>query len=189
MRGEIIYKILNFLKNGARNQIDFANAFLRTGYGATSGKINYELRKIQNKRSEKEQQRNRILKLQKYLSKLKHDGLIFESKSRRIYLSEMGKKKLNNFQNQVSSDKYLHNKKTSEKVTVVSYDIPIVFNKERRILRDILRTLGFNLVHKSVWVGKVALPERFIIDLGRLRIIDYVEILEVTKNGTLKSKN
>src|SRR6185436_9339754 len=161
----------------------------RTGYGTTSGKINYELRKIQNKRSEKEGQRNKMLKLQKYLSKLKHDGLISENISKQIYLSDKGKKKLNNFQDQVSSDKYLHNKKIGEKVVVVSYDIPIVFNKERRILRDILRMLGFNLVHKSVWVGKVVLPERFITDLGRLKILDYVEILEVTKNGTLKSKN
>jgi hypothetical protein len=38
-------------------------------------------------------------------------------------------------------------------------------------------------------VGKVFLPERFIKDLSRLGILDYVEILEVTKNGTLKSKN
>jgi len=74
-------------------------------------------------------------------------------------------------------------------VVVVSYDIPIAFNRERNILRDMLRMLGFNLVHKSVWVGKVLLPEKFVADLSRLGIIDYVEILEVTKNGTLKSKS
>ncbi|MEK9182768.1 MAG: hypothetical protein AAB809_01675 [Patescibacteria group bacterium] len=189
MRGEIIYKILNSLKNGAKDQIDFASAFLQAGYGATSGKINYELHKIQKKKMEKEREKERILKLQKYLSKLKHDGLILENNSKQIYLSEKGKKKLNNFQNLVSSDKYSHSKKISGKVIVVSYDIPIAFNKERRILRDILRKLGFGLVHKSVWVGKVTLPERFVADLSKLGILDYVEILEVTKNGTLKSKN
>ena len=76
-----------------------------------------------------------------------------------------------------------------DKVIVISYDIPVAFNKERNILRDMLRMLNFHLVHKSVWVGKVALSKRFIADLNRLGILDYVEILEVTKNGTLKSKN
>ena len=75
-----------------------------------------------------------------------------------------------------------------DKVIVISYDIPVAFNKERNILRDMLRMLNFHLVHKSVWVGKVALSKRFIADLNRLGILDYVEILEVTKNGTLKSK-
>ena len=72
---------------------------------------------------------------------------------------------------------------------MISYDIPIAFNRERNILRDILRMLGFNLIHKSVWIGKVLLPERFVGDLIKLGILDYVEILEVAKNGTLKSKN
>ena len=63
------------------------------------------------------------------------------------------------------------------------------FNRERNILRDILRMLGFNLIHKSVWIGKVKLPERFIADLQRLGILEYVEILEVTKSGTLESKS
>ena len=72
---------------------------------------------------------------------------------------------------------------------MVSYDIPIAFNKERNILRDMLRMLGFNLIHKSVWIGKVLLPDKFIVNLSKLGILDYVEILEVTKNGTLKSKN
>ncbi len=189
MRGDIIYKILNSLKNGTKDQIDFINAFLQDGYGATSGKINYELRKIQKKKMDQEQKKEKILKLQKYLSKLKHDGLILENNSKQIYLSKKGRKKLNIFKNFISPDKYMHYKKTNGKVTAVSYDIPIAFNKERRILRDILRTLGFNLVHKSVWVGKVILPERFIADLSKLRILDYVEILEVTKNGTLKLKN
>ena len=124
-----------------------------------------------------------------YLSKLKHDGLILENDSKQIYLSDKGKKKLHNFQNSFSLNKNLYTKKVGEKFMVISYDIPIAFNKERNTLRDMVRTLGFNLVHKSVWVGRVALPERFIADLSKLGIIDYVEILEVTKNGTLKSKD
>lgn len=189
MRGEIIYNILESLGNIVKNQVDFTNAFLQAGYGASGGKINYEFHKIQKERINKEIKEQEVLKFKKYLSKLKSEGLILENESKQIYLSDKGKKKLNNFQNLISSDKYLDNKRIDERVIVISYDIPISFNKERRILRDILRMLGFNLVHKSVWIGKVSLPERFIKDLSRLGILDYVEILEVTKNGTLKSKN
>ena len=50
MKGEIIYKILNFLSDQVLNQVDFVNAFLRAGYGASAGKVNYEFSKVQNKR-------------------------------------------------------------------------------------------------------------------------------------------
>ncbi|MDO8659703.1 MAG: hypothetical protein Q7K54_03820 [Candidatus Parcubacteria bacterium] len=189
MKGEIIYKILNSLSNVVLDQVDFTNAFLRAGYGATGGKINYEFSKIQDKRIKKQIQKDKILKFKNYLAKLKNNGLILENKSKQIYLSENGKNKLNKFKNSPLLNKEEYNKKIGEKVVVISYDIPIAFNRERNILRDILRMLGFNLIHKSVWVGKVILPERFVVDLNRLGILDYVEILEVTKNGTLKSKN
>ena len=188
MRGEIIYKILDSLESGLNNQIDFTKAFLKAGYGASGGKINREYNVIQNKRIDGKLENEKVLKLQKYLSKLKRDGLILENESKQIYLSDKGKEKLNSLNNIVSPAKYFRDKKMGDKVVVISYDIPVAFNRERNILRSILQILGFNLVHKSVWVGKVSLPERFITDLSKLGILDYVEILEVAKNGTLKSK-
>lgn len=189
MKGEIIYKILNTLGEGAMYQADFTNAILRAGYGATPGKIDSEFSKIQNKRINKEIDKVRINKFKKYLSKLKSDGLILEDKSDRIYLSSKGTKKLGVFKNSLYLNDNFYNKKVGDKVVIVSYDIPVAFNRERNMLRDILRMLGFDLIHKSVWVGKVMIPERFVRDLSRLGILDYVEILEVTKSGTLKSRN
>ena len=189
MKGEIIYKILNSLGDEVLDCVDFTSAFLKAGYGATGGKINYEFRKIQNKRISEQLEKEKILKFKNYLAKLKNNGLILENETKQIYLSEKGKKKLNKFKNSPLLNKEDYKKKIGEKVVVISYDIPIAFNRERNILRDMLRMLGFDLVHKSVWVGKVSLPERFVIDLGKLGILDCVEILEVTKNGTLKSKN
>lgn len=189
MKGDLIYKILNYLEGEMFDVVDFTSAFLKAEYGATGGKINYEFSRIQNKRISKKFEKEKILKLKNYLAKLKNDGLILENESRQIYLSGKGKKKLNKFKNSPLSNKEDYEKKIGGRVMVVSYDIPIAFNRERNILRDILRMLGFTLVHKSVWVGKVLLPQRFIGDLNKLGILDYVEILEVTKNGTLKSKN
>src|SRR3989338_2781325 len=77
-------------------------------------------------------------------------------------------------------------KEKSDKVIIISYDLPTAFNRERNILRDILRMLGFEVIHKSVWVGKVKLPKKFIVKVGQMGILDFIEILEVTKNGTLK---
>ena len=189
MKGEIIYKILDSLSDVMLDQVDFANAFLGAGYGATGGKINYEFNKIQDKRISKQLKKEKILKFKNYLAKLKNSGLILENESKQIYLSEKGKKKLSKFKSYPLLNKEDYKKKIGERVVVVSYDIPVAFNRERNILRDMLRMLGFNLIHKSVWVGKVSLPERFVADLSKLGILDYVEVLEVTKNGTLKSKN
>ncbi len=189
MKGEIIYKILNFLSERTLDQIDFTNAFLQAGYGATGDKIRYELSKIEEKRISSEIKKEKVRNFQKYLSKLKSEGFILENNSKQIYLSDKGKNKLNNFKKSLPLNKDLYKKKTGETVVVISYDIPIAFNRERDILRDMLRMLGFSLVHKSVWIGKVLLPESFIADLSRLGIMDYIEILEVTKNGTLKPKN
>ena len=189
MKGEIIYKILNFLGERALDHVDFMNAFLRAGSGATSGKIRYELSKIENKRNISQLNKQKIKNLKNYLYKLKSQGMILENSFNKIYLSEKGKNKLSNFKNSLPLNKDLYKAKIGETVMVISYDIPVAFNKERNILRDMLRMLGFSLVHKSVWVGKVLLSERFITDLNRLGIMDYVEILEVTKNGTLKSKD
>jgi hypothetical protein len=189
MKGEIIYKILDSLSNEVVDYLDFTNAFLEAGYGATGGKIRYELSKIQNKKLYLQLNKQKANNFKKYFSKLKKDGLILKNNLDQIYLSEKGKKKLTNFKNSFPLNKDLYKKKIGDRVVVVSYDIPIAFNRERNILRDMLSTLGLNLVHKSVWVGKVILPEKFIADLNRLGVMDYVEILEVTKNGTLESKN
>ncbi len=189
MKGEIIYKILNSIGNQALNYFDFTEAFLKSGYGATGNKIEYQFNKLQKQRVALRLNEQKTKHFKNYLSKLKTDGLILENSSKQIYLSKKGKKKLDNFKNSPISNKADYKKQVGEKVVVVSYDIPVAFNRERNILRDILKMLGFNLIHKSVWVGKVRLPERFITDLHRLGILEYVEILEVTKNGTLKSKN
>ena len=188
MRGDLIYKILRMLGNEMLDNLFFLEAILVSGYGASGSKIQKEYSRIQNKRINSETNKSNVVRLKKYLSKLKSDGLILENSSNKLYLSGKGKKKLHDFQNSFFLNKDLYKAKEGGKVVMVSYDIPVPFNKERDILRNMLRALDFRLVHKSVWVGKMALSERFIADLNRMGIIDYVEILEVTKDGTLKKQ-
>ena len=84
MKGEIIYKILNSLGDGMLDYVDFTNAFMKAGYGATGNKINYEFSKIQNRRISLEINRQKINNLKKYLQKLKSEGLILESNSKQM---------------------------------------------------------------------------------------------------------
>src|SRR3989344_7457312 len=93
MRGDILYKILKTLKKTTQDQVDFVDAFISAGYGATSGKIEYKFQNIKKERKLRELKKKATIKFSKYLSKLKKDGLIKENDSRQIYLSEKGEKK------------------------------------------------------------------------------------------------
>ena len=184
-----MYKILSFLEGGALSAIDLADVFIRSGYGASIGKIEYEFSKKGERRIKNQINQEKIRRIRKYLSKLDKEGFISKNLSEKINLTREGKKKLSIYKKSFLLNKTDYKKEIGHNVIMVSYDIPVAFNKERDILRDLLNMLGFKLVHKSVWVGKVKLPKEFILDLGKLGIFDYVEILDVTKNGSLKSRN
>ena len=94
MRGEAIYKILNFIEDRSMEVSDLVVAILGSGYGASMAKIdrNYDSkqRSRQNEIIAREQKRY----LQKYLSKLKASGFIKENDQNKIILSVRGKDKL-----------------------------------------------------------------------------------------------
>lgn len=185
MRGEIAYKILDFLEDRSMATVDFFAGFLAAGHGASMGEMEYQHSIRHKARHGYQVNRERKRNLQKYIYKLKSQGLISENADGRIFTSSRGKKKLVSLRKNKILDRNQYKKEAGDKVTIISYDLPIAFNKERNTLRDLLKLLGFKLIHKSVWVGKVKLPKQFILALEKLGIIKFVEILEVTKNGSL----
>ncbi len=187
MRGEIIYKILDSLEDAVVDAVDVFGAFLEAGYGANFSKMDYKYKIRSGGRHVYKVAREGKRNLQKYISKLKTQGLILENPQGQISLSLSGKKKLSFLKKKRKPETKLYKKETGDKFMIVSYDIPIVFNRERNILRDLLTLLGFKMVHKSFWMGKVLLPKEFFTELDRLGILKFVEIMEVTKTGTLKS--
>jgi hypothetical protein len=42
------------------------------------------------------------------------------------------------------------------------------------------------MVQKSVWVGKTKIPQDFLDDLFKLKLVDFVEIFEISRTGSLK---
>ncbi len=174
--------ILEHLKEGVENVVDLEMAILKAGYGASSGTINWEYGKIKRGREASRREEEAIKegrrRLSKYLWKLKNDGLIRGAKKGQLNLTKKGRETLENFQES-------YEKIASERLVIVSFDIPESLRRGRGILREKLKLLGFQMVHQSTWFGKSKVPPEFLSELERIGVLKYVKIFEVTKGGTL----
>src|SRR3989338_7814064 len=74
MRGEIAYKILDFLEDRGMATVDFFTGFLAAGYGASMGKMEYQHRMRNRARHSYQIDREKKRNLQKYIYKLKSQG-------------------------------------------------------------------------------------------------------------------
>lgn len=190
MKGAILLKALDIIKDQAVSQADFFSAVLVSGYGAGMGKINYEYQKLQQIREgEKDRRndlRNRKIRLGRFISKMKHDGLIDEvgGNKSKFMISKLGRIKLNQLKNSLPSRYY--KKENQNNPIIVSFDIPERLRRKRNWIREVIKNLGFEMVHQSVWIGKTKIPKAMIEDLEKLKILEFVEIFEVGKTGTLK---
>jgi|SRR3989344_570611 len=193
-RGQILIRILELLHEQAMTQVDFFSAVLTSGYGASASQIEYEYQKRRGLTSRREAQmedlRNKKLRLQKFLSKLKHDSLIKETEGANagFIISKKGEAKLIELKRKFQNKHYEVKSKEASPV-IISFDIPESFSRKRAWLREVIRNLGFKMVHKSVWVGNIKLPEQLVLDLDRMNILEFIEIFEVSKTGTLRKIN
>lgn len=185
MKGDLLYNILDFVADRSMDQVDFFEAFLKAGYGASLGRLEHEHRKIARRREKYTYQREEKRRFLKYLSALKQDGLILEHTKGQIKISAVGKKKLKLLNRNKILNASNFQKEKSDRILIITYDLPVKFNKERSKLREILRILDFHKIQQSVWVGKSKIPLNFIRALKEANILKYVEILEVTKKGSL----
>ncbi|TSA44075.1 CRISPR-associated endonuclease Cas2 [bacterium] len=192
MKGDILLKILMNIGNGVSELSDLFSAFLEAGYGASYGRIQYlsETRRnggetgFNNKEAEI---RHRYSQL---IYQLKKDGLIAESKEKSGSFSLTGRgkekiKKLKGIKKYLLPKRHYYVEKAGV-FTIITFDIPEPEKRKREWLREVLRNLGFSFVQKSVWVGKIKLPQDFLEDLKKLHLIAFVEIFQITKTGSLK---
>lgn len=194
-RGEILLKVLEFLESATIDTVDLLAAFLNAGYGASYGKLNYELSKIKSERARTNfEKRLELESKQKYYNliyKLKRDGLIEEeiSKGHKFFnITGLGIKKLKNLQTRTKErmPPARYQKENGGKLIIIIFDIPEKERKKREWLRFALKNLGLKMIQKSVWLGKIKIPKQFLKDIDRLRILDFIEIFEITKTGSLK---
>ncbi len=169
------------------NQVDFFSAVLAAGYGANSGRIEYEYQKIRRSSLSKSIKINTLKnserRLAVFISKMKHDGLI-EADKDKFKISDKGKSKLGMLRNSLPGRFY---ERTEEgNAVIISFDIPERLRRKRNWLREVIRNFGFQMIHQSVWMGKGGVPKDFIEDLENLKILEFVEIFEVSKQGSLR---
>ena len=133
-----------------------------------------------NKKDEEEILRCRFYEMR---SRLRKDGLL----SKENTLTAKGMRYISRGENnQKQYPKRFYEKGKEEKIVLVTFDIPEKKRGYRDWMRSALSSMGMEPLHKSVWVGKTAIPEDFLNDLQSSRLLDCVEILEISKKGTIK---
>lgn len=123
------------------------------------------------------------------LSRLKKQGLVEkERKENKIYwkITSLGEKRLEKMKNVFHFPKLTHRREKDNGINIVVFDIPEKKKSTRNWLRENLIALGFQMLQKSVWMGKNKLPEEFLKSLAELGLMDYVHIFKITKTGTIK---
>lgn len=195
MKGEKTLKILEAIEEVAMDMGDLLAVFLTAGYGTSYGKLQYELSKRKRNRylksREGETEKQFRQKYHDLVYRLKRDGLIEqETKEGRKFfaITKKGQDKLYLLKERAKRKlpEISYQKEGNHKFTLIAFDIPEKEKIKREWLRAVLKNLGLQMIQKSVWAGKVKIPKRFLDDLAHLKLLDFVEIFEISKTGSLK---
>ena len=173
-----------FLKNLHRKTYTSAfEAFL-----CSMGSVSQLRRNLENigghrdfEAEEMERVRNRYYVM---ISRLKHDGLLKYNLS----LTEKGIKSVSQFLKRKRSIPIpsSYEAESEKSIILVSFDIPEKKRKYRTWFRNVLRQLNFEMLHKSVWLGQSKIPQSLVDDLREFELVSFVEILEISKQGTVE---
>ncbi|MEK7181415.1 MAG: CRISPR-associated endonuclease Cas2 [Patescibacteria group bacterium] len=172
-------KILEIAAESAVTAVEIITAVLESGYGASYSKINKNLNRLEAERMAKKTSAEERHRLYNLISKLKREGLV--SGKKKISTTQLGRTKLTKLK---SKSKYY--KENDETTKIVVFDIPEKNKSKRDWLRKNLVDLGFKMLQKSVWIGKVKIPEEFIDDVQLLKIIDNIHIFTADKLGSIE---
>ncbi len=189
---------MNFLKGAGRFSEEIL-IFLTSGkhYKGISGSVRTvadSRRKRAYHDPDNEEFKSERQRLYRLIQMLKHDGLIAAQKKQgrsvQYGITNEGRDWLEKHAEGRYDDlpRGAYPKKQSEYMTIVTYDIPHTQRRFRDWLRGELIGIGLTMLQRSVFIGKVKIPEELLSDLVRLHLIDYVEIFEITKRGTLYSR-
>ena len=200
MRGEIFFKLLKTIVEVGGDTKDIIEAMLIAGYGASFrrvGEVRYRLSLERQERKDKEEREMKVQqRIHSFLYHLKKEGFVRESEEenhKKLELTTAGRRKLDLLRSELDKklksalpEVTLYEKKRGDRYIIIVFDIPEKERRKRAWLRSVLKNLGFAMLQKSVWLGKAKLPENFILDLKRLNLFEFIEILSITKSGTLR---
>lgn len=190
MKGEYRLKILEFIEASAQTIDDLLFIF-SLPYGTSFSRMEYLLSKRQGKRGSytlKEADKKLRRRFSDFFYRLKKDNLIAEiegNKKHIFKLTEKGKKFLQKFRYRPLTF-YGDKIEKDDLLKIIIFDIPESEKRKREWLRTVLKNLGFYMLQKSVWAGKIKLPKEFINDLARLNLLSFIEIFVVAKTGSIR---
>ena len=140
-------------------------------------------------RKREEQERHRFYSI---LTKLRKQKIIQKNRNKGITAWNITSKGLEHIgrlreaiRNAFPSKEKYEQKSASEWIIII-FDIPEKERRKRDWLRTVLKHLKLQKLQKSVWIGKISIPEEFLDDLDNLRILDYVEIFAITRGGSIR---
>jgi predicted transcriptional regulator with HTH domain len=190
MKGESRLKVLAFMKGSAKLVDDLFFIF-SLPYGTSLSRMTRLLQTRQSSPLTKSNSREIKKRFYDLMYHLKKDGLVCKSKKEGgafFSVTTKGKsilKKLRSDRAKNLPDS-CYKFKIDKTLKIVIFDIPEKEKRKREWLRSVLRNLNFDMLQKSVWVGKAKLPQEFMADLKRLNILSSVEFFSVDKSGSLK---
>ncbi len=189
MRGDLILFVLKTLQVGALSVTAIADLLDEHSIRNTNASFwGHPIKSPPKRRMIFEDKINSLSRqrmLAKMVSKLKSEGLVVKDKQDICGITKNGIVKLGKLLNLRSQTPNYVTEQSNE-VKIITFDIPESKRSSRVWLRQALKNLRFNFLQKSVWVGKTIIPHEFLSDLRQREIFDFVEILAVTKKGTLR---
>ncbi len=190
MKGERRIKILQAIENSFSLLEELFFVFTLP-YGSSIRKVEYALAQRRKKARLEKDEREKRIRFNDLLYRLRKDGLVEEKgkgDTLRFELTLRGEKYLKNLRSKklpdLPSTRYEHHHDDALKIVI--FDIPEREKRKRVWLRSALGNLKFNMLQRSVWIGKTKLPDQFLADLGRLDMLSYVEIFAVSGRGSLR---
>ena len=185
VRRKILISVLEAIGDIPGTAADLFAVYLEAGYGASFSRLQYLTRKKEQARARRGELQKERRKFTKFMYELKRCGLVIEKENAGEHYparTEKGKKELE----RLYFERVDYHGTPSLKYTIVVFDVPQIEQKKRRWIRDALRNMGFVMVQRSVWIGKIKIPKEFLDDLSKLRLLDFVHIFEIKKTGTLE---
>lgn len=183
-------KILEFMENTAQF-IDDVLFIFSLPYGTSYSRMEFLRAKRQGITLRKKTDTKTRRRFNDLIYKLRRDGFIIEQRKEKIKilnLTSKGRELLEKLKLKKTNDlpKVGYKLEKDDSVKIIIFDIPEQERKKRDWLRWTLTNLKFNMLQKSVWVGKSKIPEKFITDLDAFKMLSYVEIFAITKTGSLR---
>jgi DNA-binding transcriptional regulator PaaX len=178
--------ILEWIEAGVINIAVAGLAIMTSPYGCSLRTLEKRHEEILNGKIfiRKEQIQIKQRSFNTLFKKLQNEGLI-EITKERVVLTKNGRSTLKTIKEKFLPKKDYQIKKDNS-LKLVIFDIPEKERAKRDWLRESLKNMDFKMIQKSVWLGKVKIPAEFLEDLKWLKLIDYVDILAVTRTGSLR---